>query len=48
MAYKFTLPGRTVMGSDALNESEAILKGFVKKALFVPGKMLPDRVRYKS
>lgn len=38
MAYKFTLPGRTVMGSDALKESEAILKGFGKKALIVTGK----------
>ena len=38
MAYKFALPGRTVMGSNALKESEAVLKGFGKKALIVTGK----------
>ncbi len=38
MAYKFTLPGRTVMGPNALKESEAILKGLGEKALVVTGK----------
>lgn len=38
MAYKFALPGRTVMGTNALKESEAVIKGFGKKALIVTGK----------
>lgn len=38
MAYKFTLPGQTYFGSDALKESEAVIKGFGKKALIVTGK----------
>lgn len=38
MAYNFTLPGRTYIGSDALAESAAVMKGFGKKALVVSGK----------
>lgn len=38
MAYKFTLPGRTVMGLNALKESEIVLKGMGGKALVVTGK----------
>jgi alcohol dehydrogenase class IV len=38
MAYKFTLPGKTYIGSDALKESEAVIQGFGKKALIVSGK----------
>lgn len=38
MAYKFTLPGRTVMGSNALKESKTIIKGLGEKALIVTGK----------
>lgn len=38
MAYKFTLPAQTYIGSDALKESEAAIKGFGKKALIVTGK----------
>ncbi len=38
MAYKFSLPEQTIMGFDALKESEASLKGFGKKALIVTGK----------
>ncbi|NLU53243.1 MAG: iron-containing alcohol dehydrogenase [Clostridiaceae bacterium] len=38
MAYKFMLPGKTYIGSDALKESEADLKGLGKKALVVTGK----------
>jgi hypothetical protein len=39
MAYKFTLPGRTYIGSDALAESAAVMKGFGKKPLLFPVKM---------
>ena len=38
MAYKFTLPGRTVMGENALAAAAPIIKGFGKKALVVSGK----------
>lgn len=38
MAFKFTLPKQVYMGSDALKDSEAAIKGFGKKALIVTGK----------
>lgn len=38
MAYKFTLPRQTIMGFNALKESEAIIKGLGKKAMIVTGK----------
>ena len=38
MAYKFTLPRQTYIGSDALKESAAVIKGFGKTALIVSGK----------
>ena len=38
MAYEFSLPGRTVIGDNALEDSEKIIKGFGKKAFIVSGK----------
>lgn len=38
MAYEFSLPGRTIMGEGALEQSENIIKSFGKKALIVSGK----------
>jgi len=38
VAYEFSLPGRTVMGEGALEQSENIIKSFGKKALIVSGK----------
>ena len=38
MAYQFTLPGRTVMGNDALRQSEETMKSLGKNALVVSGK----------
>lgn len=38
MAYEFSLPGRTIMGDGALEQSESIIKSFGKKALIVSGK----------
>jgi alcohol dehydrogenase class IV len=38
MAFKFTLPGRTIIGDHALAESESIIRGLGKKAFVVTGK----------
>ncbi|EKQ56636.1 MULTISPECIES: iron-containing alcohol dehydrogenase [unclassified Clostridium] len=38
MAYEFSLPGRTVIGENALEESEKIIKTLGKKAFVVSGK----------
>ncbi|SHI40978.1 iron-containing alcohol dehydrogenase [Clostridium intestinale] len=38
MAYEFSLPGRTIIGEGALEQSENIIKSFGKKALIVSGK----------
>lgn len=38
MAYPFTLPGRIMIGENALTESESSIKKFGKKALIVTGK----------
>lgn len=38
MAYKFLLPKRTVIGKNALEESESIIKSFGKKSFIVTGK----------
>ena len=38
MAYEFSLPGRTIMGDGALEQSKNIIKSFGKKALIVSGK----------
>lgn len=38
MAYKLTLPGQTYIGSEALSESAAAIKGLGKKALITTGK----------
>lgn len=38
MAYQFKMPGRTVMGENALLQSEAAVKALGKKALIVTGK----------
>ncbi len=38
MAYQFTTPERTVIGENALPESEAYIKGFGSKAFIVTGK----------
>ena len=38
MAYQFKLPGRTVIGEDALKSCTDIIKGFGTKAFVVTGK----------
>lgn len=38
MAYQFTAPGKTVMGENALKDSEAAFKALGKKAFVVTGK----------
>lgn len=38
MAYEFSLPGRTIIGDNALEDSEKIIKSFGKKAFIVSGK----------
>ena len=40
MAYTFKLPGRTVIGENALDSCEAYFRGFGKKALIVTGKIV--------
>ena len=40
MAYEFNLPGRTIIGDNALENSEKIIKSFGKKALIVSGKIV--------
>ncbi len=40
MAYQFTVPGRTIIGENALKSSEAIMKTFGKKAFIVTGKIV--------
>jgi len=38
MAYEFSLPGRTIIGDNALEDSEKVIKTFGKKAFIVSGK----------
>jgi len=38
MAYEFSLPGRTIIGDNALEVSEKVIKTFGKKAFIVSGK----------
>ena len=38
MAYEFSLPGRTIIGDNALESSENLIKSFGKKAFIVSGK----------
>lgn len=38
MAYEFSLPGRTIVGDNALEASENLIKTFGKKAFIVSGK----------
>lgn len=38
MAYEFSLPGRTIVGDNALEASENVIKTFGKKAFIVSGK----------
>jgi alcohol dehydrogenase class IV len=38
MAYEFSLPGRTIIGENALEASESFIKSFGKKAFIVSGK----------
>ncbi|OOM77141.1 NAD-dependent methanol dehydrogenase [Clostridium puniceum] len=38
MAYEFSLPGHTIVGDNALKDSEKIIKTFGKKAFIVSGK----------
>jgi alcohol dehydrogenase class IV len=38
MAYEFSLPGRTIIGDNALERSEKLIKTFGRKALIVSGK----------
>ncbi|MEQ8196946.1 MAG: iron-containing alcohol dehydrogenase [Clostridiaceae bacterium] len=38
MSYEFSLPGRTIVGEDALESSEKVIKTFGEKAFIVSGK----------
>ena len=38
MAYEFSLPGRTIIGDNALEDSEKVIKTFGEKAFIVSGK----------
>lgn len=38
MAFEFSLPGRTIIGDNALESSEKVIKSFGKKAFIVSGK----------
>ena len=38
MAYEFSLPGRTIIGDNALEDSEKVIKSFGNKAFIVSGK----------
>ncbi|WP_026887459.1 iron-containing alcohol dehydrogenase [Clostridium beijerinckii] len=38
MAYEFSLPGRTIIGDNALESSENLIKSFGKKAFIISGK----------
>jgi len=40
MAYEFSLPGRTIIGDNALEASEKLIKTFGKKAFVVSGKIV--------
>ena len=40
MAYKFNLPENVIMGENALDFSEGIIKGLGKKAFIVTGKIV--------
>jgi alcohol dehydrogenase class IV len=40
MAYQFTMPGRVLIGENALEASEAIMKSLGKKAFVVTGKIV--------
>jgi len=40
MAYEFSLPGRTIIGDNALEDSEKVIKSFGKKAFIVSGKIV--------
>lgn len=40
MAYEFSLPGRTIIGDNALESSEKVIKSFGKKAFIVSGKVV--------
>lgn len=40
MAYEFSLPGRTIIGDNALEASEKVIKSFGKKAFIVSGKVV--------
>lgn len=40
MSYEFSLPGRTIIGENALKDSEEILKKLGKKAFIVTGKIV--------
>lgn len=40
MAYEFSLPKNTIIGDDAFEQSESIIKSFGKKAFIVSGKIV--------
>lgn len=42
MATQFMLPGRTILGADALESSEHAIKGLGKKAFIVTGKIVTE------
>lgn len=48
MAYRFTLPGSTVMGEQALEASEPILRGLGRRALLVTGKIVAQTEAVKT
>lgn len=48
MAYEFSLPGHTVIGENALEDSEKIIKTFGKKAFIVSGKNVTRAGTVKS
>ena len=48
MAYQFTLPGRVLLGENALKESEAVIKSLGRKSLVVTGKVITNTGLLKS
>lgn len=48
MAYQFQLPGRTVIGENALASCQSIISGFGKKAFIVTGKIVTKTGLLKS
>lgn len=47
MSYEFSVPGRTIIGDNALESSEKIIKSFGKKAFIVTGKIVSKTAAVK-